>query len=59
MFQHVSKGAVAMEIIKHAEKKTYERDANLTKTVADIIERVKREGDAALLRMRSNLTTSR
>lgn len=38
-----------MEIIKDAEKKTYERDANLTKTVADIIERVKTESDAALL----------
>lgn len=38
-----------MEIIKQAEKKTFERDAALTKTVADIIENVKKQGDQALL----------
>lgn len=38
-----------MEIIKQAEKKTYERDAALTEAVAGIIEQVKARGDKALI----------
>lgn len=38
-----------MKVLKQPEKKTYERDAQLTKTVADIIYNVKSNGDKALI----------
>ena len=38
-----------MKVIKAAERKTYQRDSELIRTVADIMDRVKTEGDAALL----------
>lgn len=38
-----------MKVIKAAERKTYQRDSELIRTVADIMDRVKIEGDAALL----------
>lgn len=38
-----------MEIIKQPEKKTYERDESLTRSVMDIISNVRRNGDKALI----------
>ena len=38
-----------MKILKQPEKKTYERDAQLTKTVVDIIDNVRTNGDQALV----------
>lgn len=38
-----------MKIIKKPEKKTYERDSQLTRTVLDIIDNVKENGDKALI----------
>lgn len=37
-----------MKILKEPQKKTYERDAQLTKTVADIIAHVRQAQDQAL-----------
>ena len=34
-----------MKIIKQPEKKTYERDENLTRTVMDILDNVRENGD--------------
>lgn len=38
-----------MKILKQPEKKTYERDVQLTKTVMDIIDNVRTHGDQALI----------
>ena len=38
-----------MKIIKQPEKKTYERDENLTRTVMDILDNVRENGDKALI----------
>ena len=38
-----------MKVLKQPEKKTYERDSQLTKTVADIIDNVRTNGDKALI----------
>jgi histidinol dehydrogenase/sulfopropanediol 3-dehydrogenase len=38
-----------MKVIKQAEKKTYERDTALTKSVMDIIDNVRANGDKALI----------
>ena len=38
-----------MKVLKQPTKKTYQRDAQLTQTVMDIIDRVRRDGDQALL----------
>lgn len=38
-----------MKVLKQAMAKTHERDAQLTKTVADIIDNVRKNGDKALL----------
>ena len=38
-----------MKIIKQPEKKTYERDENLTRTVMDILDKVREKGDKALI----------
>ena len=40
-----------MKQIKAPEKKTYERSAELTRSVLDIIEKVRKEGDAALIEL--------
>lgn len=40
-----------MEAIKTAEKKTYQRDRNLTETVLEILDSVRSRGDAALLEL--------
>lgn len=38
-----------MKVIKQAEKKTYERDTELTRSVMDIIDNVRENGDKALI----------
>lgn len=38
-----------MKILKQAEKKTYQRDSALTRTVMDIIDNVRENGDQALI----------
>ena len=38
-----------MKVLKQPEKKTYERDAQLTRTVLDIIDNVRAKGDEALI----------
>lgn len=38
-----------MKILKQAEKKTYQRDSALTRTVMDIIDHVRADGDRALI----------
>lgn len=38
-----------MNVLKQPMKKTYERDAKLTQTVTDIIDRIRQDGDRALL----------
>ena len=38
-----------MNVLKQPTKKTYERDAQLTQTVMDIIDHVRKDGDQALL----------
>ncbi len=38
-----------MKVLKQPEKKTYQRDAQLTKTVMDIIDNVRANGDQALI----------
>lgn len=38
-----------MKILKQAEKKTYQRDSALTRTVMDIIDHVRADGDKALI----------
>ncbi|MCD8356488.1 MAG: histidinol dehydrogenase [Clostridia bacterium] len=38
-----------MKILKQAEKKTYQRDSALTRTVMDIIDNVRQNGDTALI----------
>ena len=40
-----------MQAIKQAEKKTYQRDHQLTETVLEIIDSVQSRGDAALLEL--------
>ena len=48
-FSKFSLGVVTKKIHKQPEKKTYERDAQLTKTVVDIIDNVRTNGDQALV----------
>ena len=38
-----------MKVLKQPTKKTYQRDTQLTRAVMDIIDRVQRDGDKALL----------